>query len=150
MASPYAQREAGLAPAGTSGDVVALIARLLLVAMYFLSGVGKLTGFGATAAFIAAHGLPFPALGVLIAIVVEIGGALLLLVGWNSRSVAVILAVYTVVAGMLFHQYWADTDAAARMDDFINFWKNITIAGGFLMVFAFGPGRYSVDRRDRS
>jgi SURF4 family protein len=55
-------------------------------------------------------------------------------------------AVFTVVAGVLFHAYWADADAAARMGDFINFWKNLSIAGGFLMVFAFGPGRYSVDR----
>ncbi len=65
----------------------------------------------------------------------------------SSPSRSSFVAIFTVVAGIFFHAYWADADAAARMGNYINFWKNISIAGGFLMVFAFGPGRYSVDRR---
>jgi len=127
-------------------DSVALVARVLLVALFLLSGFGKLVGFTGTALYIGAHGLPFPKLGVVIALVVELGAALLVLVGWKARWSALALAVFAVAAGVLFHAYWADTDAAAHMSNFINFWKNISIAGGFLMVFAFGPGRYSVDR----
>jgi putative oxidoreductase len=146
MATPYAQRNTALLDASRSRDAVALIARVLLVALFLLSGLGKIGGFAGTASYIASKGLPWPALGAVIAIAVEVGGGLLLLSGWKARPVAVILAVFTVLAGFLFHPYWTEVDGAARVGDFINFWKNISIAGGFLMVFSFGPGRYSVGR----
>jgi putative oxidoreductase len=146
MATVY-QPDAAPAETKASNDVVALLARVLLVALFLLSGPGKITGFAGTASYIAAHNVPLPALGVVIAIAVEIGGGLLVLAGWKARWAALIVAIFTVVAGVLFHAYWADADPAARMGNFINFWKNISIAGGFLMVFAFGPGRFSVDGR---
>ena len=127
-------------------DSVALIGRILLVSVFLMSGFGKITGFAGTASYIAAHGLPFPALGVLIAIAVEVGAGLLVLIGWKARWAALAVAIFTVAAGVLFHAFWADAEPAARMGNFGNFWKNISIAGGFLMVFAFGPGRYSIDR----
>ena len=135
MTTPYAQR-----------DIAALLARILLVALFVLSGFGKLGNFAGTVSYIASTGLPFPELGAVIAIALELGGGLLVLIGWRARWVALILAIFAVVVGLLFHPYWADAEAGARLGDFINFWKNISIAGGFLMVFAFGPGRYSVDR----
>jgi putative oxidoreductase len=61
--------------------------------------------------------------------------------------VALAMAVFTVVAGIMFHDYW-DAPAAQRTMQFIHFWKNVSIAGGLLMVYAFGPGRLSLDRRD--
>jgi putative oxidoreductase len=127
-------------------DAVALVARVLLVALFLLSGFGKIGGFAGAASYIASKGLPLPELGAGIAIVVELGGGLLLLSGWKARPVALILAIFTLIAAVFFHAYWSDTDPAARMSDFINFWKNISIAGGFLMVCAFGAGRYSVGR----
>lgn len=147
MATVYDQRRAAPAQAKASSDVAALLARVLLVALFLVSGLDKITGFADTVSYIAAHRLPFATLGALIAVAVELGGGLLALVGWKARWAALILAIYTVVAGFLFHAYWADADPAARMGDFINFWKNISIAGGLLMMFAFGPGRFSVDRR---
>ena len=147
MATPYAQRDAVLLDTSASRDVAALIARVLLVALFVQSGYGKISGFAGTASYIAAHGLPLPELGAVIAIAVELGAGLLVLIGWQARWAGLIVAIFTVVAGIFFHAYWADADAAARMGNYINFWKNISIAGGFLMVFAFGPGRYSVDRR---
>jgi putative oxidoreductase len=146
LATPYAQRDAALPVHAASHDSVALLARVLLVALFLLSGFGKTSGFAGTVSYVAAHGLPFPELGALIAIAVELGGGLLVLIGWKARWAAAIVAVFSVVAAIFFHPYWAETDPAARMGDFINFWKNVSIAGGFLMVFAFGPGRYSVDR----
>jgi putative oxidoreductase len=127
-------------------DIAALIGRVLLVSVFLMSGFGKITGFAGTASYIAAHGLPFPALGVVIAIAVEVGAGLLVLIGWKARWAALAVAIFTVAAGVLFHAFWADAEPAARMGNFVNFWKNIAIAGGFLMVFAFGPGRYSIDR----
>ncbi len=147
MATPYAQRDAIVLDASASRDIAALIARVLLVALFVQSGYSKIGGFAGTASYIAAHGLPLPALGAVIAIAVELGAGLLVLIGWQARWAGLIVAIFTVVAGIFFHAYWADADAAARMGNYINFWKNISIAGGFLMVFAFGPGRYSVERR---
>ncbi|HJY77666.1 MAG TPA: DoxX family protein [Burkholderiales bacterium] len=131
---------------GTPRDVAALIARVLLVALFLLSGFGKLPNFAGTAAYVASKGLPLPELGAAIAIAMEVGVALLVLVGLKARAAALALAVFTIATGVLFHAFWADADAAIRTGDFINFWKNVSIAGGFLMVFAFGPGRYSFDR----
>jgi putative oxidoreductase len=127
-------------------DSSALIGRALLVSIFLMSGFGKLADFGGTTAYIAAKGLTFPALGTALAIVIELGAGLLVLVGWKARWAALAIAIFSVVAAMFFHAYWAEADAAARMGNFVNFWKNISIAGGFLLVYAFGPGRYSVDR----
>ena len=145
MATPYAERESVLLVA-VSRDLVALIARLLLAAMFLMTGIRQAIDFGDTVSLIAAHELPLPALAAAIGIAVDLTGGLLVLVGWKARWAALLVAFFTLVTGLLFHQYWTDADAAVRLDDFFNFWKNITIAGGFLMVFAFGPGRYSVDR----
>ena len=60
-------------------------------------------------------------------------------------AIRVALAIFTLAAGILFHDFW-NADAASKMMQSINFWKNVTIAGGMLTVFAFGPGRYSVDK----
>ena len=131
--------------AGTRHDVVALLARVLLVAMFLVSGFDKATGFTGTVSYIAGNGLPFPEVAATIAVTVELGLGLLVFLGWKSRWPALMIAIYTIAAGLLFHAYWNDAPAN-RMDDYINFWKNVSIAGGFLMIFAFGPGRYSIDR----
>ena len=131
--------------AGTRHDVVALLARVLLVAMFLVSGFDKATGFTGTVSYIAGNGLPFPELAAAIAVTVELGLGLLVFLGWKSRWPALMIAIYTIAAGLLFHAYWNDAPAN-RMDDYINFWKNVSIAGGFLMIFAFGPGRYSIGR----
>jgi putative oxidoreductase len=144
MTTAYEQHGVSFTGAGTR-DSVALAARVLLVALFLMSGFGKIPGFAGTASYIAAKGLPLPELGAAIAIAVEVGGGLLVLVGWKARWAALVIAIYTVIAGVLFHAYWSDAPAA-RLGDYINFWKNVSIAGGFLMVFAFGPGRYSIER----
>jgi putative oxidoreductase len=127
-------------------DVAALVGRVLLAAMFVLAGFGKIGGFERTAASIAGKGLPLPEVGTAIAIAVELGGGLLLMAGWKARWVALVLAVFTAVATFFFHDFWNLADAAARTNQ-IMFLKNVSVIGGMLMVFAFGPGRYSVDRR---
>ena len=127
-------------------DVVALIARILLAIMFVQAGFGKITGFEGTAGYIASKGLPLPQVGTVIAIAVEFGGGLLLIAGWKSRCVALALAVFTVAATYFFHDFWHMADAAARTNQ-IMFMKNVAVIGGLLMVWVFGPGRLSVDRR---
>jgi putative oxidoreductase len=123
----------------------ALVGRILLAAIFITSGFGKITGFDGTVGYIASKGLPLPQVGAVIAILVELGGGLLLAIGYKARWAALAIAIFTLAAGILFHNYWA-AEAAQKMGEQINFWKNVAITGGALAFFAFGPGRYSVDK----
>jgi putative oxidoreductase len=127
-------------------DAAALVGRLLLAAIFITSGFGKITGFEGTVGYIASKGLPLPQVAAIIAIIVELGGGILLAIGYKARWAALALAVFTLAAGILFHNYWA-VEAAQKMGQQINFWKNVAMTGGFLMAYAFGPGRYSLDRK---
>ena len=127
-------------------NAAALVGRILLALIFLTSGFGKLTGFEGTVGYIASKGLPLPQVGAALALVVELAGSILLIVGYKARWAALALAVFTLAAGIFFHNYWALSDAAQIAANKINFWKNLSITGGMLMVFAFGPGRYSVDK----
>jgi putative oxidoreductase len=129
----------------TNRDMAALVGRVLLALMFVLAGFGKISGFEGTAGYIASKGLPLPQVGAAIAVAVELGGGLLLVAGWKARWVALVLAVFTAVATFFFHDFWNMADAAAGTNK-IMFLKNVAVIGGMLMVWAFGPGRYSVDR----
>jgi putative oxidoreductase len=128
-------------------DLAALVGRVLIAVLFILSGFGKIGGFDGTIQALAAKGLPLPQVAAAVALVVELGGGLLLAIGWKTRWVAGVgLILFTIAASFLFHDFWNLADAARRANQ-INFMKNIAIIGGLLMVVAFGPGRYSVDRR---
>jgi putative oxidoreductase len=126
-------------------DAAALVARVLLSLLFIMSGFSKIGGFAGTAGYIASKGLPLPEVGAAIAIAVELFGGLLVLVGFKTRWTALAIALFTLAAGVFFHAFWQQPPAQ-QMADYINFWKNVSIAGGFLMIYALGPGRLSVDR----
>ncbi|HKE93236.1 MAG TPA: DoxX family protein [Povalibacter sp.] len=130
-------------------SVAPLIGRLLIGIFFIPSGLQKLGGFSGTAAYIASAGLPMPTVGVTIAILVEVLVGAMLLIGWKTRWAALILAVFCLVTAFFFHKYWS-APADQQMMQHINFYKNCAIAGGLLFVYAFGPGRYSLDERSRS
>jgi putative oxidoreductase len=123
---------------------LALIARILLALLFIQSGFGKITGFDGTVGYIASAGLPLASLGAVIAIVCEFFGGIALIVGYKTRWVGLVMAIFTVAAGLFFHKYWA-VPADQVMNTWIHFWKNISIAGGLLMVAAFGAGSISLD-----
>ncbi len=127
-------------------DWAALVGRILLAAIFVSSGFQKIGGFEGTAGYIASKGLSVPQVLAALTILVELGGGILLVIGWKARWAALAIAVFTLLAAFLFHNYWTMTGDQA-MQDRIGFWKNLSIAGGMLMVFAFGRGRYSVDKR---
>ena len=129
----------------STNDAAALVGRILLAIMFIISGFGKITGYDGTAGYMAAKHLPMVSVLLPLTILTELGGGLALAAGFKARWVALLLAGFTVLAAIIFHDFWA-ADAASQMNQQINFMKNITIAGGMLMVFAFGPGRYSVDK----
>jgi putative oxidoreductase len=129
----------------TQYDWAALVGRILLAAIFVTSGFNKIGGFEGTAGYIASKGLPVPQVLAALTILVELGGGILLVVGWKARWAAVAIAGFCLLSAFLIHNYWAMSGDQV-MPNRINFWKNLSIAGGMLMVFAFGPGRYSVDK----
>jgi putative oxidoreductase len=125
----------------TSTSYAPTVGRWLLAAIFLISGVGKLFDPAGTIGYISAVGLPFPELTYVLTVVLEIGGALLLIAGYQTRIAAVSLAVFTLAAAFLFH------GNAGDQNQFIHLLKNVAIAGGLLQVAAFGAGRLSVDGR---
>jgi putative oxidoreductase len=108
--------------------------------------LSKIAGFAGTAAYIGSVGLPLPQLGAVIAVVVEVAGGLALILGYQTRLAALVLALFTLVAGALFHNFWAAAPEQLMVQQ-IMFFKNVAIAGGLLMMTAFGPGAWSLDAR---
>jgi putative oxidoreductase len=129
-----------------SRDMAALIGRVLLVFMFVYSGFNKISGFEGTEAAIASKNVPLPAIATTIAIIVECIGGAMIAFGWKARWAALAVAVFTLVATILFHNFWAMTDDAAIKTNQLMFIKNIGVIGGLLLIFAFGPGRYSIER----
>ena len=123
---------------------LALLGRILLAVLFIMSGFNKIVGFSGTVGYIASKHLPLPELGAVIAIVCELGGGLLILFGYKARPVAIVMALFTLAAGIFFHNYWALPPEQVQ-NMYIHFWKNVSIAGGFLMIAAFGPGSISLD-----
>jgi putative oxidoreductase len=130
----------------TTQGISALIARVLLALMFLLAGLSKFAGLDGTAGYIASVGLPAPQMLAFGTAALEVGGALLLIVGWKARWAALALAAFTLLASVLFHNYWA-MPADKQMVDQLMFMKNVAIVGGLLAVFAFGPGTLSLDQR---
>ncbi|MNL10614.1 Inner membrane protein YqjF [compost metagenome] len=120
-----------------------LIGRVLLSAIFILSGFSKLAAPAMMVGYIGSVGLPFPQLALAVAIIVEIGGGLALIAGYRTRTVAAVLAVFSVFTALAFH------NALGDQNQFIHFFKNIAMAGGLLQVVAFGAGRFSLDARRR-
>ena len=125
-------------------DITALVGRILIAYLFIPAGIGKLMGFAGTVGYVASAGLPLPELGAALAIVVELGLGIALLLGYKTRVTALVMAVFTVATALFFHKYWSAPDAMKMMQQ-INFNKNIAIAGGLIALAGFGAGRLSID-----
>jgi putative oxidoreductase len=125
---------------------MALAGRVLLALVFLLSGIGKLRGFDGTMAYISSVGLPLAGVLAALALALEIVAGVALILGYRTRWAALALAAFTLVAAFLFHNFWSMPEQAQVMQQ-IMFLKNLAIAGGLLMVAAYGPGAWSVDRR---
>jgi putative oxidoreductase len=123
-----------------------LAARILLMLLFLLSGIPKLTGFSGTVGYMASTGAPFPPLAAIVAIAFEVFGALALLLGVFTRPIALLYVFYAFGTSLIGHHYWT-YEGAARMANFINFYKNLSIMGGLLLLAVTGPGKYSIDKR---
>ncbi len=121
-------------------NVAELAGRILLAALFLISGVGKIGSYAATAGYMASQGVPAVLLPAVIAI--EVAGALAIIAGWKTRITAFVLAGFTLLAALIFHTNFGDPMQT------IMFLKNVAITGGFLLLLANGAGRLSIDGRD--
>jgi putative oxidoreductase len=121
-------------------NYLALLGRILIGLPFAMSGFGKLAAYGPTTAMIGAVGLPLPPLAFVVAVAVELGGGLLLVLGYRVRPVALALAAFSLATAISFHSNFAD------QNQMIHFLKNVMIAGGLLQIAAFGAGAISIEQ----
>lgn len=120
---------------------VPFIGRVLLASIFLISGFGKIAAPAMTIGYIGSLGLPFPELGFALAVIIEIGGGLLLVFGRHTRTAALALAAFSIATGVIFH------NAIGDQNQMIHLLKNLALAGGLLQVAAFGAGAFSLDAR---
>jgi putative oxidoreductase len=125
-----------------------LAGRILIAFIFLFAGFGKVTGFEGTVGYIASKGMPLPELAAIAAIIVELGGSLMLILGWNARVAAAALLVFTGMTALIFHNFWA-VPADQAQNQMIHFMKNISMMGGMLFVVIHGSGPISVDNKER-
>ncbi|KQN49267.1 hypothetical protein ASE93_05030 [Serratia sp. Leaf50] len=119
-------------------NIALLVARILMPILFIVAGWGKMHAYAATAGYMASAGVPSFLLP--LTILLEFGGGLAILFGFLTRTTAIITAIFTILTALLFH-----VDFSVQVNQ-IMFMKNLSIAGGFLVLFASGPGAYSIDR----
>lgn len=129
-----------------SKDALLLIGRILLVVLFLISGFPKMTGFSGTVQYMASLHIPIPMLSAVIAVLMEVFASILIVIGFFTRPIAIIFALYTLGSAFLGHAYWNMTGDAVE-PNLINFYKNVSIVGGFLLLAIVGPGSWSMDRR---
>ncbi|GLS37072.1 membrane protein [Mesorhizobium tianshanense] len=132
-----------VAGSGTASNTSAtiLLGRVLLSVIFVLSGFGKLTAIAGTAGYFGSLGLPMPTVTAIAVGLIELLGGLAILVGFQTRITAWVLAIFTIATGLVAHTGWAD------QMQMISFMKNLAIAGGFLVLASSGAGAYSVDSK---
>lgn len=119
-------------------DIGFLAARILMPVLFIVAGWGKITGYAGTQQYMEAMGVP----GFLLplTILLEFGGGLAILFGFLTRFTAISTAIFTLITAFVFHANFS-VDGNS-----ISFMKNLTITGGYLLLFITGPGKYSIDR----
>ena len=127
-----------------------LVGRILLALLFLVAGSRKLMAVAGSAGYLAKLGFPMPEVMVWVAIAIELGGAILLIVGWQTRWVAWLLALFTLIATFAAHRFWDIIDAGQYANQMNHFLKNLAIVGGMVILAATGPGPLSVDGRRRS
>jgi putative oxidoreductase len=125
----------------TAMNGAALLGRVLLALIFILSGFQKLVEFDGTVGFMGAEGLPLPILATIVAIIVECVGGILLVIGYHTRLIGIVLAAWCIATALVAHRDFSN------QDQMIHFLKNVAMAGGFLQLAAFGAGRWSLDAR---
>ena len=122
-----------------------LIGRILLSAIFILAGLNKITGFDGTANYMASKGLPMTEVLLVLTIVIELGGGILLLVGWHARWAATALFLFIIPVTFIFHPFWS-MDGQEAVAQYHKFMKNLAIMGGMMYVMVYGAGPLSLGK----
>ena len=125
-------------------DVLPVAGRVLIAPLFIGAGMAKFGDIASTAGYMQAHGMPLAELLVWPAALLELVGGALLLLGWQTRCVALVLAAFTALATPIFHGYWRETDPMMAYQQSLHFWKNTALIGGLLFAAAHGPGRLAL------
>lgn len=118
---------------------LALVGRVFIAAIFIILGFAKISSFAVMSDFAAGNGVPFPDLAIVVAIIVELGGGLMIALGWKTRLAALATFLFLIPVTYYFHTNFADP---MQMTMFL---KNLSIMGAMLMIAAYGPGQYSLD-----
>ena len=124
---------------------IIFIARIALAILFLWGGAMKLLGYAGFVGYLHSKGVPYPSYGAIAATAIELLGGIALVLGVRTRPVAFLLAVYAIVTAIFGHDFWNVTQAAAQQEAVIHFWKNVAIAGAFLLLTVTGAGRASID-----
>jgi putative oxidoreductase len=131
-------------------DGAALAGRIMLALMFIASGIGKIGGFTDTTVYMASAGLPAvdPLLEILLilTILIELGGGTAIVLGWKTRLAALFVFSFTMLVTLVFHRFWAAPPDDAQVQQLM-FMKNVSVMGGLLVLYAFGPGKYAFEHR---
>jgi len=122
-----------------------LVGRVLLALIFIIAGYGKITGFEGTVGYMQAYNVPMTQVLAVLAIIVELGGGLMIAVGWKARWAAAAIFIFVLVASFIFHAFWAVPADQAQLQN-IMFMKNLAIMGGMLYIIVYGSGPLSVDK----
>lgn len=142
MIAPISKNPAFVTEANSfSSPYLAVTGRILLAAIFLWSGLGKVLDPASALGYIGSVGLPLPALGLGIAIVAELAGGVALVLGYRTKLVAALLAVFSIATALVFHSAFGD------QNQLIHYFKNVAMAGGLLQVAAFGAGPIGIDSR---
>ncbi|CAJ0811758.1 Inner membrane protein YphA [Ralstonia wenshanensis] len=126
-------------------DELILLARILMMVLFVMSGWGKLTGFQGTVGYMASTGAPMPLAAAAVAVVMEFGVGIALLIGLWTRPLAILMALFVLGTSFIAHSYW-DMEGAMEAANKIQFYKNLSIMGGLFLLAAVGPGKYAVQK----
>jgi len=125
-------------------DGVILAARLFLAALFLIFGLRKVRDYSGTVSQMARDALPMPALATAISIFMEVVVAFVVAIGAFTRPAALLMALYTLGTSLVEHRYWR-TPGPEYVDKMEAFYKNLSIIGGFLLLYLAGGGKYSID-----
>jgi putative oxidoreductase len=125
-------------------DLLILAARVFLAALFLIFGWRKLRDFSGTIDQMVGLGVPVPVLAASVALFMELPVAFAVAIGALTRPSALLMFLYTLGTALIGHRYWTLT-GTDRVDSMDSFYKNVSIMGGFLLLYITGPGKYSID-----
>lgn len=127
-------------------DLIILLARILLMLLFVSAGWGKLTGFSGTVGYFTSIGAPLPEVAAAVAVVMEFGVGILLIIGFYTRPLALLMSLFVLGTAIIGHHFWNMVEPEKSANT-IQFFKNMSIIGGLWLLSVTGAGRYSVDGR---